>query len=101
MKPYAEQTSDERIASLDKQLNILVDPDWAELAARFQSEAADLHKQMDEAPNWETFVAARAVHLYVERLLKLRELVQSEKDDLEADQVTLDEPLPPTDYEVE
>jgi len=56
---------------------------------------------MDDATNWETFVAARAVKLYVEnRLLPLREIVLAEKADLEADSEAF-EPLPPTDYERE
>lgn len=100
-KPYDEQTTEERLTSLDKLQNLLVHPDWRELYLRFSSEVNDLQRQMDDAPNWETFVAARAVKLYVsERVLKLRDLVAAERADLEESQLA-DEPLPPTDYEAE
>lgn len=100
-KPYAEQTVEERLASLDKIQNFLIHPDWRELYFRFSADAQDLQRQMDEAPNWDTFVAARAMKSYLtERLLNLRDLVAAEKADLEESQLAGD-PLPPTDYEVE
>lgn len=101
-KPYADQTPDERLASLDKMQNVLLHPDWRELFLRFSEEYADMQRQMDEAQNWETFVAARAVKLYIkERLLNIKDLVAAEKADLEADIAVSDEPLLPTDYERE
>jgi len=57
---------------------------------------------MNEARDWDTFVAARAVKLYIEqRVLKLRDLLAAEKADLEADKTVDEAPLPPTDYEIE
>lgn len=101
MKPYGEQTRGERIASLDKIQNLLVHPDWRELYLRFSEDAADLQRQMDNAADWESFVAARAVKLYLNaRIMNLRELVAAEKADLEAVGAD-DAPLPPTDYELE
>lgn len=99
-KPYSEQTAEERVASIDKALNVVVHPDWRELYLRFSDERNDMQRQMDEAPNWETFVAARAVKLYIQdRLLNLRERLHAEKADLEEGAV--ERPLPPTDYEAE
>jgi len=101
VKPYSEQTREERIASLDKIQNILVHADWRELYLRFAEEAADMQRQMDNAVDWESFVAARAVKLYLTaRVMNLRELVAAEKADLEAVGAD-DAPLPPTDYELE
>lgn len=101
MKPYSEQTREERIASLDKIQNVLVHPDWRELYLRFAEEAADLQRQMDNAVDWESFVAVRAVKMYLTaRVMNLRELVAAEKADLEAVGAD-DAPLPPTDYELE
>lgn len=100
-KPYDEQTPEERLAALDKMQNVLLHPNWSELETRFASEHADVQRQMNDAPDWDTFVAARAVKLYLERhVLGLRELVEAEKADLEAD-TAVDVPLPPTDYERE
>lgn len=102
LKPYADQTPDERLASLDKMQNVLLHPDWRELFLRFSEEQADMQRQMDEAPNWETFVAARAIKTYIkERLLNLKDLVAAEKADLEADKAVSGEPLLPPDYECE
>lgn len=100
MTAYAEQTAEERLASIDKALNVLVHPDWRELYLRFTDEKAEMQRQMDEAPDWETFVAARAVKLYIQnRLLSLRDLLDAERADLEV--VEAGEPLLPTDYERE
>lgn len=101
MKPYAEQTREERIASLDKIQNVLNHPDWRELYLRLTEDRLDAQAQMDTAPDWETFVAARAVKVYLDaRVINLRELVAAEKADLEAVGAE-DAPLPPTDYEIE
>lgn len=98
-KPYADQTREERIAALDKIQNVLLSNDYQELQSRWSADAADLQRQMDNAPDWDTFVAARAVKLYVsEALLKLRDNVAAEKADLE---VSAEEVLRPTDYEIE
>lgn len=100
-KPYVDQTREERIACLDRIQNVLVHADFAELKKRWSADAADLQRQMDNAPDWETFVAARAVKLYVsEALLKLRDNVAAEKADLE-EAAAEEAPLPPTDYELE
>lgn len=101
MKPYAEQTAQERLVSLDRVLNVLIHPDWSEMYAMLSDDSVSARRQMEEAANWDTFVAARAVYLYVtERLMKLREHVSAEKADLEADKA-VPETLPPTDYELE
>lgn len=98
-KPYAEQTAEERAASLDRLMNVLVHPDWQEMYLRFSEEAADAQRQMDEAQNWETFVAARAVRLYIrDRILGLRDLVVAEQSVLAE---TESDVLQPTDYEVD
>lgn len=95
-KPYGGQTLDERITALDKIQNVLHHADWRELYLRWTDEAADMQRQMDGAPDWEIFVAARAVKLYIkDRLLNLRELVSFEKTDLEETR----DVAPPTDYE--
>lgn len=100
-KLYAEQTREERIAALDRIQNVLIHVDYCELYLRWSEDAADLQRQMDNAPNWDTFVAARAAKLYVsERLLKLRDNVAAEKADLE-EVAAVEAPLPPTDYEIE
>ena len=100
-KPYAEQTREERIAALDRIQNVLIHADYRELYLRWSEDAADLQRQMDNAPNWDTFVAARAAKLYVsERLLKLRDNVAAEKADLE-EVAAVEASLPPTDYELE
>lgn len=100
-KPYAEQTREERVAALDRIQNVLIHADYRELYLRWSEDAADLQRQMDNAPNWDTFVAARAAKLYVsERLLKLRDNVVAEKADLE-EVAAVEAPLPPTDYEIE
>jgi hypothetical protein len=100
LKPYADQSPEERLASLDKMQNVLLHPDWRELYLRLTDECADVQRQMDEAPDWETFVAARAVNLYIKnRLLGLRDLVAAEKADLESNKS--DTPLGPTEYEAE
>lgn len=102
IKPYADQTRDERLASLDKIQNVLLHDDWRELFLRFSDEYADVQRQMDEATSWEIFVAARAVKLYIgERLLKLRDLVTAEKADLEMAKAAEAEFLPPTEYETD
>lgn len=101
-KSYDDQTPDERLAALDKTQNVLLHPDWREVYLRFASEAADVQRQMNDAPDWDTFVAARAIKLYIEsHVLGLRALVEAEKADLEADKVVGDAPLLPTDYEAE
>lgn len=100
-KLYAEQTREERVAALDRIQNVLIHADYRELYLRWSEDAADLQRQMDNAPNWDTFVAARAAKLYVsERLLKLRDNVAAEKADLE-EVAAVEASLPPTDYELE
>lgn len=100
MKPYSEQTREERVASLDKIQNVLVHPDWRELYLRFSEDLTNVQHQMDHAVDWESFVAARAVKLYLTtRVMNLRELVAAEKADLES--IGPEAPLPPTDYELE
>jgi len=102
VKPYAEQTVDERIASLDKLSNLLIHDNWREFYLLLTADAEDMQRQMDDAASWETFVAARAVKSYVRtRLMALRETVMAEKADLEAEKAMGDVPLAPTDYEVE
>ncbi len=101
-KSYGEHTADERLVSLDKLQNILLHPDWRELYLRLTEDAETMQDQMDHALDWEQFVAARAVKMYVrERLLNLRDLVASEKADLEHDKAAADAPMPPPDYEQE
>lgn len=101
-KPYGEQTVEERIACLDRTLNVLAHADWRELHLHFADEAAAYRRQMDDAPNWETFVASRAVYRYVsEHLMKLAETVKHQKEELEAEKLAQDMPLPPADYEVD
>lgn len=100
-RPYSEQTREERIASLDKIQNVLNHPDWRELYLRIADDRADMQRQMDNALDWESFVAARAVRIYLDaRVINLRALVAAEKADLEAVGAE-DAPLPPTDYELE
>jgi len=102
VKSYDEQTVDERIASLDKLTNIVIHPDWREFYLFLTADVDSMQQQMDNAENWETFVAARAVKNYVRsRLMGLRESVAAEKAELEADKAAEDVPLPPTDYELE
>ena len=101
-KAYGDHSADERLASLDKLQNLLLHPDWRELYLRLADDAADMQEQMDSAVDWEQFVAARAVRMYVrDRLLNLRDLVAAEKDELERDKAALTEPLLPPDYERE
>jgi len=101
-KPYDEQTVDERIASLDKLTNLLIHENWREFYLLIAADADNMQRQMDEAQNWETFVAARAVRSYLRtRLMALRETVMAEKADLEAEKAMGNVPLAPTDYEVE
>jgi len=102
VKHYSEQTVEERIASLDKLTNLVIHPDWREFYLLLTADADAMQAQMDDSPNWETFVAARAVKNYVrDRLMELRAIVAAEKADLEADKAAEDVPLPPTDYELE
>jgi len=102
VKSYDEQTVDERIASLDKLTNLLIHENWREFYLLIAADADNMQRQMDEAQNWETFVAARAVRSYLRnRLMNLREAVVAEKAELEAEKAMTDEPLAPTDYEVE
>ncbi len=99
VKPYAEQTAGERLASLDKLQNVLLHTDWRELYLRLSEEADEMQRQMDNAVNWEAFVAARAVRLYLRtRVLNLAELVAGEKADLEAEIARGDAP---PDYEID
>lgn len=101
-KAYGDHSADERLVSLDKLQNLLLHPDWRELYLRLDADAADMQEQMDSAVDWEQFVAARAVRMYVrDRLLNLRDLVAAEKDELERDKAALTEPLLPPDYERE
>lgn len=95
-KPVAEQTAEERIKSLDRVQNVLNHPDWREVYLLFNDAAARAQHQMDDAPDWDTFVAARAVKLYIQTyLLNLRERVKLEKEELEADAtISVDDPLP-------
>lgn len=84
-KPYAEQSTEERLASLDKIQNVMLHADWRELYLRWHSDRNDVQRQMDEAHDWETFVAARAIRLYIDNhLLNLREMVAGEVEDLTA-----------------
>jgi len=97
-KPVAEQTAEERIKSLDKVQNVLNHPDWREVYLMFNDAAAQAQHQMDDAPDWDTFVAARAVKLYIQTyLLDLRERVKLEKEELEADMSAVTTDTPPED----
>lgn len=100
-KPYADQTVEERLKSLDRLQNVLVHPDWSELYLRLADHKAQAQQSMDDASNWDSFVAARAIKLYIQsELLNLREMVAHEKSELES-QAAADEVLPPTDYELD
>ena len=84
-KPYEEQTAEERLRSLERIQNVVMHADWSELYLRFSDDLRQAQWQMDNAPDWDTFVAARAVKLYIEtNLLNLRERVKEEKEELEA-----------------
>lgn len=95
-KPYNEQTPEERLKSLDRIQNVLGHADWQEMYLLFNDAAVQAQYQMDNAPSWDSFVAARAVKLYVQgHLLNLRERVKAEREELEADlTVAADDPLP-------
>lgn len=102
VKPYGEQTTEERIACLDRMLNVLAHQDWRELHLHFADEAATYRRQMEDAPDWETFVANRAVYLYVSgQLMKLAENVKHQKEELDSEKLAQDVPLPPADYEID
>lgn len=102
VKPYAEQTAQERLAALDKLQNVLLHADWREIYLRLVDDAEGMQCLMDDACDWESFVAARAVKTYLrERLLNLRDLVESEKAQLEAEMATEGAILPPPDYEID
>jgi hypothetical protein len=97
-----EPSPDERLAALDKMLNVLVHPDWREVYLFLAADAEAAQQQMDHASGWEAFVAARAVKTYLrERLMALRELVNAEKADIEAAQAAERGPLDPPEYEVD
>jgi len=81
--------------------NILLHADWEELQYRLEEDRKQLRQMMDEAPNWDTFIAARATRNYLDILLNLPKAVSVEKDDLEAEQAAVNEPLPPPDYEID
>ncbi len=101
-KAYGDHTADERLASLDKLQNLLLHPDWRELYLRLAEDAAVMQEQMDNAVDWEQFVAARAVRTYLrDRILNIRDLVSAEKDELERDKSAPTDPLLPPDYERE
>ena len=97
-KPYEEQTAEERLKSLERIQNVVMHADWSELYLRFNDDLRQAQWQMDNAHDWDTFVAARAVKLYVEtNLLNLRERVKEEKEELEAELAMGDPPWPVDD----
>lgn len=100
-KSYAEQTPEERIASLDRMQNVFACADWRELYLRFADDAAAFRQQMENAPDWDHFIAARALYLHTrDYLMRLREIVKNEKEDLEGD-LLVPGAMPPTDYELD
>jgi hypothetical protein len=95
-------TVEERIKELDRIQNVLLHTDWRDIHLMLQDDRNAAQQQMDAAPNWDSFVAARAVKTYLEqRMLVLRDLVAAEKQELEAQVAAGDAPLPPTDYELD
>lgn len=102
VKPYGEQTIEERIACLDRILNVVTHKDWSEVYLHLADEAANFRRKMEDASNWDAFVANRAVYLYVsEYLMELATRVKHEKEELEAEKLAQGKPLQPTDYEIE
>lgn len=102
VKPYGEQTIEERIACLDRMMNVVNHQDWRELYLHFADEAATYRQQMEDAPDWETFVENRAIYRYVTKhLMELSGSVKRQKEELEAERLAQDIPLPPADYEID
>lgn len=92
----------ERIASLDRIQNVMGHADWRELYLRFAEDASSLREQMESSPNWETFVAARALYQYLSNhMMKFPDIIKGEKEELEAELLAQGTPLPPADYEVD
>lgn len=98
-KPYGEQTPEERLKSLDRLQNILGHADWSEMYLRAADDVGQMQWQMDNAHDWDTFVAARAVKTYIQdHLLKLRERVKEEKEELETELAMGEQPPPDDEF---
>lgn len=98
VKSYGDQSVEERIVCLDRMLNVVAHKDWREVYLYFADEAATYRRKMEEAVDWEAFVASRAVYLYLTGpLMHLSSEVKAQKEELENGMVD----LPPPDYEID
>jgi hypothetical protein len=83
MKSFMEMTDQEKIQSCDRMLNVLLHPDWQEVYFTFSDAAKNFRQEMENAPDWESFVSARAKYEYIrDVILKLPDNIKTMRDEL-------------------